>query len=270
VFDKRQQVQDILRTLQSVLVAYSGGVDSTLLLRVAHDTLGDAVLAVTADSPSLPRDDLREARALAAQMGVRHLCISTDEMVDARYVANSSERCYYCKTHLYHQLVTLAQREGLRFIVDGNNADDLRDIRPGRRAAQEYGVRSPLQEAGLTKAEIREWARELGLPNWNKPAAACLSSRIPYGTPITLDALARVERAESFLRALGVGQVRVRYVDSSARIEVMPEDFALVRARRADIVAQLRALGFSEVLLDLAGYRTGSLNSNIPPRVEVL
>jgi uncharacterized protein len=268
--DKLARLQDQLRAMQSVLVAYSGGTDSTFLLKIAHDTLGDAVLAVTADSPSLPRADLDEARALAAHIGARHVCVTTSEMEDARYVDNPPDRCYFCKTHVYGMLVALAQREGLRFVVDGNNADDAYDTRPGRRAAHEYGIRSPLQDVGLTKAEIRQLARALGLPNWNKPAAACLSSRIPYGTRITLDALARIERAESFLRALGIGQVRVRHLDSTARIEVLPEDFARVRAQRAEIVAHLRELGFRDILLDLDGYRTGSLNSNTPPRVEVL
>lgn len=268
--DKLVHLQNELRAMQSVLVAYSGGTDSTFLLKVAYDTLGKDVLAVTADSPSLPRADLDEARALAAHIGARHLCINTFELEDPRYAQNPTDRCYFCKTHVYGTLVALAQREGLQFVVDGTNADDAHDIRPGRRAALEFGVRSPLQDVGLTKAEIRELARELGLPNWNKPAAACLSSRLPYGTRITRDALARIERAESFLRALGIGQVRVRHFDSTARIQVLPEAFARVREHRAEIVARLRELGFREILLDLDGYRTGSLNSNTPPRVEVL
>ncbi|MEW5721002.1 MAG: ATP-dependent sacrificial sulfur transferase LarE [Chloroflexota bacterium] len=268
--NKFEQLQNSLRALESVVVAYSGGVDSTFLLKVAHDVLDASALAITADSPSLPREDLREAQAIAKQIGARHLCIPISEMSDARYVDNPPDRCYICKTHTYDALVALAEREGFRVVVDGNNADDAHDVRPGRRAAQERGVRSPLQEVGLTKAEIRQLAREHGLPNWDKPAAACLSSRIPYGTRITVEALSQVERAENYLRALGVGQARVRHLNTAARIEVAPEAFPLVRENRTAIVAYLNALGFREVLLNLDGYRMGSLNTQTSPRVEVL
>jgi len=267
---KFEQLQDNLRAMESVLVAYSGGIDSTFLLKVAHDVLGASVLAVTADSPSLPREELRAAQTLAQQIGARHLCIPVSEMSDARYVDNSPDRCYFCKTHTYDALVAIAAREGFRFVVDGNNADDAHDVRPGRRAAQEHRVRSPLLEVGMTKAEIRQLAREQGLPNWDKPAAACLSSRIPYGTRITLESLSQVERAENYLRALGVGQVRVRHLNNVARIEVAPETISLVRENRTGIVAYLNALGFREVTLNLDGYRMGALNSQTTPKVETL
>lgn len=268
--EKLEQLQTLLRTMESVVVAYSGGTDSTFVLKIAHDELGKSAIAVTADSPSLPRDDLREAQAIAAQIGVRHLCVPISETSDTRYLNNPPNRCYFCKTHTYDALTTLAKRERFRFVVDGTNADDVHDLRPGRRAAREHGVHSPLEQVGLTKVEIRQLAREHGLPNWDKPAAACLSSRIPYGTRITVESLSQIERAESFLRAIGVGQVRVRHLGTSARIEVELQAFQILREHRAAIVAHLNTLGFSGVMLNLDGYRMGGLNANAKPRVEAL
>ncbi|MCS7259771.1 MAG: ATP-dependent sacrificial sulfur transferase LarE [Anaerolineae bacterium] len=258
---KRERLQELLRAMARVAVAYSGGTDSTLLLKVACDVLGhEHVLALTAVSPSQPASEREEAGALARHIGVRHALIETHELDDARYVENTLERCYFCKRVILEALIRYASREGFNVVVDGANADDLHDHRPGSRAAREWGVRSPLQEAGLTKAEIREWARALGLPNWDKPAAACLASRVPYGTPITAELLRRIEQAEAAVRRLGVRQLRVRHHGNLARIEVEPPDFVTILERRAEVIQALRALGYAYVTLDLAGYRSGSMH----------
>jgi len=269
---KYKRLKEILVGMGSVLVAYSGGTDSTLVLKVAHDVLGDGAVAMTAVSASLPAADRIEAETIARQIGAEHLLVESSETSNSDYLANTPKRCFFCKQETYGKLSEYAHQHGLRFIVDGTNADDNGDYRPGREAARRYGVRSPLLEAELTKAEVRQLSRELGLPNWDKPAAACLSSRIPYGTPITLPALGQIERAESFLHGLGLRQVRVRHHGPVARIEAEPADLPILLDRRSEVVAALKAAGYTYVSLDLAGFRSGSMNDGIqvpPPKENV-
>ena len=269
--NKQKQLREFLEEMESVVVAYSGGIDSTLLLKLAYDSLGDErVVAITAVSPSVPQHEVEEAQAIAREIGARHVLIESHEAEDPRYLANTPNRCYFCKTNVYDQLIDYAQREGYRGVVDGTNADDMDDHRPGRRAALERGVRSPLQEVGLTKAELRNLARALELPNWNKPAAACLSSRIPYGTAITPEMLSQVERAELVFKEMDFGQLRVRHHDDVARIEVDPDEFEEVLANRDQIIEALQELGYTYVTLDLAGFRSGSMNEAILSTEETL
>lgn len=257
---KLERLRATIAGLGRVIVAYSGGVDSTLVLKVAHEVLGDNALGVLSDSASVPRSEVRAALEVAAQIGARVRVIHTDELDDPNYAANPLNRCYFCKSHLHDALWDIARAEGYTAILDGTNADDVGDFRPGQEAARERGVRSPLLEADITKAEVRGLARMLGLPNWNKPATACLSSRIPYGTPVTPEVLRRVEAAEEALRDLGFRQLRVRHHDTVARIEVPPEEFARVLDLREEIVRRIRAAGYVYVTLDLLGFRSGSSN----------
>jgi uncharacterized protein len=264
VNDKLELLQQIIATFRSVAVAFSGGTDSSYLLAVCLDVLGtDRVLALTADSRLTPRSELAEACALASELGARHRVLPSRDLDNPNIVANSPDRCYHCKFSRFGALLEVARAEGLAQLVHGENVDDGTDYRPGSRAAQELGVRAPLCEAGLTKAEIRLLSRERGLPTWDKPANACLASRFPYGTPLSAEGLARVEAAEDVLRqAWGLRQLRVRDHYPVARLEVPPDEIArLAQAESRSIaVAALRELGYRYVTLDLTGYRMGSLN----------
>ncbi|MFN0094288.1 MAG: ATP-dependent sacrificial sulfur transferase LarE [Dehalococcoidia bacterium] len=251
-----------VRACAPVIVAFSGGVDSTFMAAVAHRALGEGARAVTGLSPSVAPAEREEATALAAQIGIAHTFIETHEMDDPEYVANSPMRCFHCKDELYGVLGAIAGEAGGATVLDGTNADDAGDWRPGRKAAALHGVRSPLLELGWTKDEIREASREMSLPTWDKPAMACLASRIPHGTPVTVEALDQVGAAEAVLRALGVRQVRVRHHGDVARIETDADGMAIAFApeNRARVVERLRNLGFKHVALDLAGYQQGSMN----------
>ena len=249
--------------MERAVVAFSGGVDSSLLLRVAFDTLGPKnVLAVTALSPLYPERELATAKKVAEGMGVRHLLIESNEVEIEGFCANPPNRCYYCKRELFGKLLDLAKGEGIFFVVEGSTLDDERDHRPGRQAVNELGVRSPLQEALLAKEDVRELSKMLGLPTWDKPSFACLASRFPYGGEITPEGLRRVDEAERFLIAMGFKQVRVRHYDNLARIEVLKDELKRLMDQdvREKVVAQLKKIGYTYVTLDLEGFRSGSMN----------
>lgn len=264
--EKLAALRQIVRGCGSALVAYSGGVDSALVMVVAHQELGDRALACIGVSPSYPTREMRSAVELAEQLGVPYRQIDTEEHLDPSYAANPVDRCYFCKTELHDQLQAVARAEGWQAVLDGNNASDVGDFRPGMTAAREHGVRSPLLEAGITKSEVRELARHLDLPVWDKPAMACLSSRVPHGVAITPALLRQIEAAEDCLVALGFDQFRVRHHDEIARIELPIADLPRAASLHAQIAAGVQAAGYRYVTLDLAGFRSGSLNgSNSTP-----
>jgi uncharacterized protein len=262
---KLEQVRASFRRMRSVMVAFSGGVDSTFVLRVAHDTIGDRLIALTTTSPTMPDDDRRNAIAMALAIGVRHLVIESNELEIEGYARNPLNRCYLCKHNLFEVCAAKARELGIEIIVDGLNLDDLHDYRPGIKAAAERRVQHPLVEAELTKAEIRELSRSLGLPTWDRPASPCLSSRFPYGTTITLEGLHQVEGGEQILHALGFRVARVRYHGEVARIEVEAGELGrmLDPTIREAINGEFKKLGFRFVTLDLKGFRSGSLNEGI-------
>jgi uncharacterized protein len=264
--EKFDQLKVLFGEMQQALIAYSGGIDSTLVAKIAYDVLGDRALAVTAVSPSLLPEELEDAKIQAATIGIPHRIVQTHEMDNPNYTSNPVNRCYFCKSELHDTLKPLAMQLGYPYVVDGVNADDLQDYRPGIQAAKERGARSPLAEVGVSKAEVRQLSQQLGLPWWDKPAQPCLSSRFPYGEEITIAKLQRVGRAEIYLRKLGWENLRVRSEGDTARIELLPaniKDFILTTDLQS-LVAAFQELGFIYVTLDLEGYRSGKLNQGLP------
>ncbi|AGA68684.1 TIGR00268 family protein [Desulfitobacterium dichloroeliminans LMG P-21439] len=262
--EKLNRLKQIVKEMESAVVAFSGGVDSTFLLRVTHEVLGDSCLAIIGASETMPTVDYNNALQQVKEFGANYIIIKTEEMTKEEFVKNPQNRCYHCKNELFSKLLAIAQEKKIQWVLDGSNKDDLKDYRPGMQAARALGVRSPLQEAGLTKEEIRQLSKAMGLSTWDKPSSPCLSSRFPYGEEITLEKLQRVERAESLLKELGFRNLRVRHHQDMARLEIPQEDFPkLMELDPEDIVKPFKELGFTYVTLDLEGFRSGSLNTGL-------
>lgn len=266
--EKLHNLKNMLAEMKSAVIAYSGGVDSTFLIKVAYDVLDGKALAITATSPTYPDSEIEDAIRFAKEIGIRHIVVQSNEMDNPNFVSNPSDRCYFCKTELFSICLDYAKREGISVILDGTNADDENDYRPGRKAAKKLQVISPLKEVGLTKEEIRLLSREMGLRSWNKPSFACLSSRFPYGTRITPERLQMVGEAEKFLRSLGFRIFRVRYHNEIARLELGNDEYNKIQNEeiKRKIVERLKSLGFIYITLDLEGYRTGSMNELLKER----
>ena len=269
VEEKLSKLKAIVSELESVVVAFSGGVDSTLVTKVCYDVLRDNSMAVTARSETYPDFEFKEAQTLAKEIGIKHLVIDTSELAIEGFANNPPERCYFCKSELFGKLKDIAKQHGFLNVADGANLDDTKEFRPGLEASRELNVMSPLKEAGLTKKDIREVSKLLNLPNWNKPAYACMSSRFPYGQSITEEKLSMVSKAEEYLRALGLVQFRVRHHETIARIEVLPEDIHILTnsPAREELTAKFKEIGFTYVTLDLEGYRSGSMNEVLSKNV---